>query len=205
MKSKKQLIVGIIVLLILLIPTISKANMEIKPGTTTWTNITVSEAYDACRELDMEGSSLGTDRLDPHLALNKDWGTVAYLAISASGAVTSGTTNTGPKVTVDDREYTTTTGNLTGVMDFGKTRWTFTSCSTETGLEVESSNATCRDNLIKNKTTRYVETLPDSLTKENSKGMALSETGGWFKSTADWKPNKDDVMLVRYSRNPWVR
>ena len=196
MKTKKQ-ILAVIVLIILLLPTVSKANIEIKSGTTTWTNITVSEAYDVCKDLDMGGSSLGTDGLDPHLALNKDWGAVAYLAISASGAVTSETTHTGPKVTVDDRDYTTTTGNLTGVMDFGKTRWTFTSCSTETGLEVESSNATCRDNLIKNKTTRYVETLSESITKENTKGMALSETGGWFGGKQNYNPNANDVVLVR--------
>ena len=122
MKSKKQLVVGIIIVLMLLIPTISKANMEIKSGTTTWVNITVSEAYDACRDLDMAGSSLGTNGLDPHLALNKDWGAVAYLAVSSSGNLNSTNGPDGPTVTIDGDEYTTTTGNLTGVMDFGKTK-----------------------------------------------------------------------------------
>ena len=183
MKTKKQLIVGIIALLMLLIPTISKANMEIKPGTTTWANITVSEAYEACRDLDMGGSSLGTNGLDPHLALSKDWGAVAYLAVSVSGGVTSTTTQTGPKVTVDNREYTTTTGNLTGVMDFGKTL-TYVSSAHETGLETAGTNDknNYRTKLIKDKNTRYVELLPTTATVEGTKGMAIVETQGWFRS-----------------------
>ncbi len=193
MKSKKQLIVGIIVLLMLIIPTISKANMEIKSGTTTWTKISVSDAYMECINLSMEGSSLGTDKLDPHLALNKDWGAVAYLALSVSGAVN---TKTGPSVTIDGESYTTTTGNLTGVMNFGKTN-TFTSSSIVAGLEKESSNNQYRTNLIKNKNTKYVETLPDSATTDNTKGMAISETGGWFGVDSRYGPNADLPMSVR--------
>ena len=194
MKTKKQLLTGIIVLLILLIPTISKANMEIKPGTTTWANITVSEAYEACRDLDMGGSSLGTDGLDPHLALNKDWGAVAYLAVSASGDVK---TKAGPTVTVGDRQYTTTTGNLTGVMDFGR-NYTFVSSAHETGLETANTNDknNYRTKLIKDKSTRYVELLPATATVDGTKGMAITETQGWFGSDTNYC-SEDNPMQIR--------
>ena len=198
MKVKKQIMVTIIILLILLIPTITKANIEVKPKSTSYTNISVSDAYDECYNLRNPYSSLGNNNLDPHLVLNKDWGAVAYLAISAYGKVTDAT---GPKVTVNGTEYTTTTGNETGVMDFGKTS-TYTSSSIAVGLQEGSNNNQYRTNLIKNKDTRYVETLPNSgsQTAENTKGMAIVETSAWFGSkTVDFRCNEKYPGSVRMS------
>ena len=191
MKSKKQLIVGIIIALMLLIPTISKANMEMKPGTTVWTGITVSDAYDACRGLDVVGSALGTDKLDPHLALNKDWGAVAYLAVSSIGNV--GTSNL-PTVTIGENSYTTTTGNLTGVMNFGKTN-TYTSSGLSTVIGT-AKNPGWRQSLIDNKDTRYVELLPGTADVKNTRGMAIKETEEWFSSKVDY-PVYDEPLMLR--------
>ena len=125
MKLKMKVVVGIIIVLTIFIPTVSKANMEIKGGKVTkWTKITISDAYDECKNLNSNESVLGTDQLDAHLVLNKDWGAVAYLAISDYGKVTENST---PSITIEgDNRHTTTTGNITGVIDFGKT-YTFTS------------------------------------------------------------------------------
>ncbi len=193
MKVKKQIMVTIIILLILLIPTITKANIEVKPKSTSYTNISVSDAYDECYNLRNPYSSLGNNNLDPHLVLNKDWGAVAYLAISAYGKVKDAT---GPKVTVDGTEYTTTTGNETGVMDFGKAECTYTSSSIASGLE---GSVDIRQSLINNKNSRYVETLPDKGTQNatNTKGMAIVETSGWFTSQSDYEPNKNYPLVVR--------
>ena len=181
MKSKKQIIVGIIILLMLLIPTITKANIEVKPGSTAWTQVTATRAYEECYNLGESYSSLGNNSLDPHLVLNGDWGAVAYLAISAYGKVTN---STGPRVKIGNTTYTTTTGNETGVMNFGKA-YTFTSAGHKSGLS-SASRTGCRTNLINNKDTRYVELMPTSASTDNTKGMAISETIGWFSSTKDY-------------------
>ena len=173
------MVIGIIMLIItLFIPTISKANMEITGTGTKWTNVTASQAYDLCKGLNATDSVLGTDKLDAHLVLNTDWGAVAYLAISAYGKVTNAT---GPSV----NSHTTTTGNITGVMDMGKT-YTFTSAGHETGLASASNAAAYRQSLINDKATKYVELLPASPNVTNTKGMAISETQGWYSSSASY-------------------
>ncbi len=183
--------VTIIILLILLIPTITKANIEVKPKSTSYTNISVSDAYDECYNLRKSYSSLGDNKLDPHLVLNKDWGAVAYLAVSAYGKVKDAT---GPKVIVDGTEYTTTTGNETGVMDFGKTAYSFTASSIAAGLE---GTVNIRQSLINNKNSRYVETLPGSPNVDNTRGMALVETSGWFSSRAAYDPDGSYPIIAR--------
>ncbi len=182
MKIKKQLIVGIIVLLMLLIPTITKANIEVKPGSTAWTNIAITKAYEECYDLGEDAGSLGNNKLDPHLVLNGDWGAVAYLAISAYGAVTD---KTGPSIEINGTSYTTTTGNATGVMNFGKI-YTWTAGAHETGLGSAEKADEYRKSLIDNQTSKYVELLPNSATTENTKGMAISETKGWLSSLSTY-------------------
>ncbi len=185
MKKREQILIMVIIflLIVLLLPTITKAGVESKPGTTAWTNISVSDAYDVCYGMASGGSTLGNCSLDPHLILNKDWGAAAYLAISGYGAVT---TATGPTVTIGEKkDYTSTTGNITGIINFGKTAYTYTSSSIAAGLEGTVKE---RQSLIDNSKTRYVETLPDSgdVTVETTKGMAIAETKGWFSSRGNY-------------------
>ena len=190
MKIKKIVAVLIILLLLIsLIPTITKANMEIKDGGKKWTNISISRAYDECKALNNKESVLGTDKLDAHLTLNTDWGAAAYLAISAYGAVT---TSIMPRISINGKSgYTSTTNNITGIIDMGLT-FTFTAGVHETGLESESHASDYRQSLINDKTTKYVELLPNGVESENSrmpptdkeltKGMAIAETSNWFNS-----------------------
>ena len=191
MKTKKNLVIGIITfIVIMLIPTISKAGVESKPGGTAWTNISVSSAYKVCYEMRASSSTLGVNSLDPHLALNKDWGAVAYLAMSSYGAVKDKTGPTEVAVPGTETTYTSTTGNATGVMDFGKT-YTFLAGVHETGLE-SANYKEYRTELIANKNSKYVELLPNGTGSGTSakaptdvsltKGMAIAETGGWYGS-----------------------
>ena len=180
MKVKKMLVIGIIIsIVIILIPTISKAGVESKPGGTVWTNITISDAYTACYNMRDYTSTLGNNTLDPHLTLNKDWAAVSYLALSSYGAVTA---NQPPDSIpqVNSTTYTSTTGNPTGVMDFGK-KHTFTSAGNEQGLK-NAGNKGYRKKLIDNLGTKYVETLPTTYNTETTKGMALTETNSWFST-----------------------
>ncbi len=168
MKMRKQIILGIIILLIiLLLPSISHATeisrFESKSGGTLWDKVTLNKAYRECYDLRKQEaeSTLGNNSLDPHLTLNKDWGAVAYLALSKYGYG-------------NDRN---TTGNATGVQDFGK-NYEWASC-----IKPNASNASLyteyRSELInKAEGEQYVEELElDAETNiGHSKGMALAET-----------------------------
>ena len=183
--KKKILVIGIITFMaIMLLPTISKAGVESKPGGTVWTNITISNAYKVCYDMRASTSTLGVNSLDPHLALNKDWGAVAYLALSTYGAVKDSIGPTEVSVPEAKTTYTSTTGNATGVMNFGTTQ-TYLAGAHEIGLESakESGN---RIELITNKESKYVELLPTSADVDSTKGMAISETQGWYRSAAGY-------------------
>ena len=162
MKIKKQIV--------------TKASVESIPGGTAWVNVTVSQAYELCYDLRNPTSTLGNNTLDPHLALNKDWGAVSYLAISTYGGSPEGRL---PEITIPTETETgsdtvsSTTGNITGVMEMDHyNEWV--SCLI--GETKESEN---RSNLIKNIDTKYVEKLPIDYYKsiEETRGMAIAEVG----------------------------
>ena len=156
--------------------TISDAAIEIKPGTNAHTNISISEAYEYCFKLreNSNTSTLGDNKLDPHLSLNKDWGAVAYLSYSGYGKVRS---SSAPTVSINSRSYTTTTGNKTGVLDLGKSN-TFTSSFVDLETYNNGYYLENRINLLNNKDTKYVEELAEdcATNEDTTKGMALAET-----------------------------
>ena len=153
----------------------SNAAMAIKPGITTWTNINVSDSYSQCYNLRNADSTLGSNQLDPHLTLNKDWGAVAYLAISSYGAVTD---STGPQIWINSLGYYSTTGNATGVIDMGH-------CYTQTSSlksDYESGNNYITT-LINNVNSKYVEKFSSGISSTDTLGQAINETKAWWSST----------------------
>lgn len=184
MKAKSKLkILGICLLGICIGTTISNGAVEIKPGGTVHTNVTISQAYEYCYNMRSGTSSLGNNSLDPHLSLNADWGAVAYLGVSPYGTVRNRTGEL-----IDDIGYTTT-GNITGVMNFGKTPTYVSSLKTEaTG----NSYTEYRTKLTENLETKYVENLKSDADKniENYKGMALAETSRWYSSYHEFNSTK---------------
>ena len=50
-----------------LIPTISKANVEIKPDGTYWANISISDAYEECQNMKEPGTTLGEHNVCNHI------------------------------------------------------------------------------------------------------------------------------------------
>lgn len=175
MKEKIKYINIIMILTILLLTIKSNAAMEIKPGTSAWTNITVSESYQQCYDLRNSDTTLGKNTLDPHLTLNSDWATVSYLAASAYGGVNNSTN--GPQTAIDGKNYNTTTGNASGVMNFGKT------CTHTSALIDGIGRDDYAINLKNNLNTKYVENINSSFTIETTKGQALKETYGWWGSS----------------------
>ena len=141
--------------------------IQVVPNATPWTNINVSDAYDACQNLNQNYSTLGTTSLKAHLTTNADWYAVSLLTYSAYG----------------NKSASNTTGNSTGIMNFG-TQNTFTSSVME--------GATTNDNiksLYDNINTSYVETVKNNTNRaQNVPGRGLLEKeylvsnlgGGYF-------------------------
>ena len=63
-------------------------NLEVtvRPNVTSWRNIDVINIYKVCRNITKEGNIQGlTNKVDPHMMKNSEWGAVAYLTQSAYG------------------------------------------------------------------------------------------------------------------------
>lgn len=182
-KNKYKLFLVVLVALILIsISTTSNAAIEVKPGTSAYTNITASDSYDLCYNLRNADSTLGNNSLDPHLTLNKDWSAVAYLGASTYGNVRS---QAGTNVSIEGATYQSTTNNITGVMNFGKASYTQTASIYD---NIPSSSAPTKS-LVNNKNTKYVETINSN--SVNLKGYAFYETAGWYSSSSSFPPTDD--------------
>lgn len=78
--------------------------VQVVPNATGWNYISVSDAYDACQNLNTTYSTLGTTSLKAHLTTNADWYAVSLLTYSAYGAKSPGNT----------------TGNKSGITNMGE-------------------------------------------------------------------------------------
>lgn len=87
-------------------------------GSNVLVNTTVSNSYSLCQQMTRSGESLYGTTVQPHLATNKDWGAVSYLSNSIYGTNTQGQ-NTGTQITINGVNYYSTTGNASGVMNWG--------------------------------------------------------------------------------------
>ena len=184
-------IVGGIMAIGLLTSKVSASQIEIKPNQIGIRSVTVSQSYVTCRNLDNVNSTLGTTELDPHLVTNKDWGAVAYLANSDYGVGADGHTTarnsgqglSGKQIEVDGIKYFSTSGNATGIMNWGAnpngTTYTHTSSLGKNlnSMEQISSEETKNNlkSLVNNIGSRYVERVDTN----NTMGMAITETNGW--------------------------
>lgn len=148
-KSKILVTLFIYVVLEILIQNsvFAKTTIEIAPNTTKWNKISVSNAFDACRNLKENYSSLGENNLDPHLSTNADWYAVSVLTFSSYGSKTAANT----------------TGNSSGIMNFGTTQ-----VQTAGLMEGYNANSTYLTSLVNNINTEYVELLKIGDEKENN-------------------------------------
>ena len=127
----------------------AKSVIQVVPNVEAWNNIKVSDAYDTCQDLNADYSTLGTDKLKAHLTTNADWYAVSLLAYSDYG----------------DTSASNTTGNKTGIINFG-TKYTFTSSVMEGTSTNENTTS-----LYNNIGTQYVESV------KNNTNRALNELG----------------------------
>ena len=128
MKIEKSKLIILIILLITLgiMPqTYAKTSIEIKPDATlVYTNKTISEFFDESMKMKEPGEGLEGSIVDVHMATNTDWAIVSYFSNSAygkSGSETDEEKKSGIPVSINGISYLSTNGNITGVMNLGKT------------------------------------------------------------------------------------
>ena len=146
----------------------AKYVIQVVPDKDAWTAINVSDAYDACQDLNTDASSLGhTENLKAHLITNADYYAVSLLTYSAYGDRDAYKNN--------NLYNGSTTGNKTGLMRFG-TKYIFTSSI----IEGTTSNTNIKS-LCDNINTAYVETVKNGTDREQNilgRGLLLNEKVG---------------------------
>lgn len=183
MKKSIKIIIDILIILMLMLATKSYAALECKKNSLSEKMTTNQEkAFQLCYDMRDPTSSLGNNSLDPHLQLNKDVGAYAYLGMSAygsNGAITQITSTHG-----------STSSNATGVLYTWGQSFTITA-GTYDGAEI----------IKKYGKTKYIEVFNENYTKENTKGMSIIETKGWYNGNADGSVNNNAQVLVRTNLN----
>ena len=147
-------------------------------GSNVLVNSTISNSYLLCQQMKNSGESLYGTTVKPHLATNKDWGAVSYLSNSIYGTNTEGQ-NTGVEVEINGVTYYSTTGNASGVMNWGSNPYKALGTQTAGLSTYDTSGNENKAELYNNRDTEYVEYL-NPTTASLTIGMAMHETSGKF-------------------------
>ena len=183
MKNKKiikTLIITITLIMFLGIKNIyateGTVRMQINNGT-AWTNINISESYEACENLNKPTSTLGTTLLEAHLTTDEDWSAMAVFSVSQYGASTSNAPST-------------TTGNLSGIYNAGrnKTQSTGLSATAKSTTNVYVKGLFNEDGTTK----KYIKTW-DLNNREGNDYIGFKTTNGtygWMGGWTFWDKNQ---------------
>ena len=176
---RKIKILSITILLIITFGIINTVNGAIaikEAGGTVLTGKTISEFFDMAKQMTDAGQALEGTSLDPHMATNKEWAAVSYLSNSNYGTAGEGK-NTGMTVTINGNSHYSTTDNITGVIDWGKT--------TTFAAGVTSNYEKITDETIKNNGKSLLDNIGD-----NSKVDIIDDNlavkiaqKSWYKDT----------------------
>ena len=116
----------------------------IRPNVTSWRNISISNIYTVCTELNKAGNPYGLnsndmESVDPHLMKNTEWGAVAYLSQNTTyGKGTEVTINDNSSYIAADGSYISnasqsTTGNVWGIYDMSGGAYEYTAAYVNNG------------------------------------------------------------------------
>lgn len=189
-KINKRIIILVIFLTAIVISNFSYAGVEIKSGTTPYTSVNISEAFDICYNLRDGTSTLGTCNLDPHMATSMDWGAVAYLAQSRYGRNSSYVTDN-------------TTGNNSGIMNLNSYTQTATlfESRNKTSTNATSYRYRLEEALADSNLSKYVDVISNTVDTTTTKGRAIAETKNWYGATYSYSNsnNTDGPIIIRDS------
>ena len=179
--KRKILLSMLILMIIFIIGKTSYATIEIVPSKTgdgkdAFVNVSASDSFTLCRGMKTNtGESLKGSNVDVHLATNKDWGAVSYLANSIYGSNKTGGKK-GTVQTINGVSYYSTTTNITGVMNWDANPNVNRRSVYTAGLVADCISG-YNDNVMElynNRETKYVEYI-DPTNAANTKGMAMHE------------------------------
>lgn len=178
--EKFKYILPIIIISILGISTkvYAKTSIEIKPSSTVYTNKTISEFFDESMAMKNVGEGLEGSNVDVHMATNTDWAIFAYFSNSQYGTGGEGKNN-GIATSINGTSYLSTNGNITGMMNLGKTH-TYTSGIISKFEEIEESSTVYSNgkSIIANATNKkYVDLINTAAEKDMGKRAWY---GNWY-------------------------
>lgn len=173
-KIKVLSIIVFMIVTILVMQERSYAGLTVTSGNPT-EKVTASAAFAYCYNLRVSNSTLGENKLDPHMMLNSDFAAALYLSTSMYGTGNLNSSNSGA--------YNYINGNRSGIAVFD--RYDF--CD-RTAAMIEtysgSSNIQYFTNLVEFADTKYVEILPKDINAESNKGKAFGEITSWKVSNS---------------------
>lgn len=177
---KKQIKICLMLVLVILIFSINnKVNAAIaikEAGTSVLTEKTISEFFDMAQQMTQSGQALEGTSLDPHMATNKEWAAVSYLSNSNYGTAGEGQ-NTGITVTINGNSHYSTTDNITGVIDWGRTH-SFTA-GILSDADTKITDQTVRANGQSLITNIADDSKVDKFDMEDNSSIAVT---GWFNT-----------------------
>lgn len=216
--KRKLIIISILILISIILvipksygaialePTIMENGKEKNP---VIVHTTISNSYSLCQQMTKNGESLYGTTVKPHLATNKDWGAVSYLSNSAYGTNREGK-NTGVTTTINGVDYYSTTGNASGVMNWGsnpnKTLYTQTAGIIKAYMDLSEADRLALNSYVTALATAadsnspYVEILKTQVGSFSGPtiGMALSETSQYsFLVTKIVYPQPQSPSVLR--------
>lgn len=178
-KIKYILLIMLIGIMLVMPQAYAKTSIEIKPNASTvYTNKTISEFFDESMAMKNVGEGLEGADVDVHMATNTDWAIVSYFSNSAYGTNGEGK-NWGTGISIDGTTYSSTNGNKTGVMNWGKTNtYTASVISNYTEISSTSDAYTNGRRILEYATNKeYVDLINSSM---NKKAACLS----WYGVTS---------------------
>ena len=200
--------------------------VTIKSGVTSWRNITVSNMFTVCTNLNNVGNPYGISAsdtvVDPHMMKNTEWGAVVYLSQNKEyGKGTEITVNDNSSYITADGDYInnksqSTTGNIWGIYDMSGGAWEYVTAYVNNGHEnlttygkslVTNANAKYKDVYQASGTTGGNDNQEQNYnlsTPEKGKyGDAVYETSNSYSGSNSWNsensafPDSNSLFFIR--------
>jgi hypothetical protein len=145
MLKKFKILILVMVVGCMILPNVSQAAYQSRPGFTALYNTSASDFFVNIRKMETSSGPMGLSMsenyiysggdgngIDVHMIKNSEWGAVAMLALSGYGGGTQSNIGT----------YTTGSSNYTGVYGMGNSNYEYTATfATSDGTTVDTSNS----------------------------------------------------------------
>ena len=185
--------------------------IQIKAGVTSRRNLTISQIYSNCINMNESGNTYGISSddsiVDPHMMKNTEWGAIVYLSQSIYGkngkidvnTSSSYYTGGGTKLSYINNIGQSTTGNLYGIYDMVGGSYEYVAAyykcdyASEYGNNLVTASEKYKDEYLKYSKPSASNKIYGDATWETSNS---SENGGWYVSDNRF-PDSDNPFFIR--------